>query len=447
MTAPRGPSQGEAVGRNRVCATLAALAVAAMLGGCRSESSASPLPTANCESIQDRTLVGSAWAAGGSRLMLRSRAKDSQTELEVLNWPSRTVAAVVETGEFESRTSAIDDAGGVYWLRSHTAAAGDSADLVRAGLDGSPVVLGHYVGSFLEVHWGGRPLAVEVGNQGARVVALPTDPVGAPIEVVGWASNASGFWVSRDGESLAWLEQQDPGSPTVLVTQVGQARRHYALPGLGGSQPSLFLDSDVAIYRRTETGRLTMLNLEDGSLRGEVDQGIFAGGEVSDSGIVAALTQRGFHEPNELCSIDVKAALASSPSDNPSRPAVPPADDARKARLLAWLPAPSRVTAIDLRQGLGNDWDTIAYLPRSYDNVAATAALGAPIFDIEAVTPSVKEGEIVVVLIRHFKFVAWFTLSADEFDVTPGGGSFGADEGACIVGSPPRFVGLPGITC
>jgi hypothetical protein len=425
------------------------MALLAGLFGCATPPLASTSTSSSCAPLDGRTLVGFAWAEGGRRALVRTRAQDSETDLSVIDWPSRSVEVTVKTGEYESLTDAIDPDGNVYWLRSSTGAGGDSADLVRAALDGTTNVVGHYVGSYLAVHWGGAPIVVEVRGDEERLVALPAqDPTLAPREVLPWTRGASGFWVARDGDAIAWLEQAGAGEPTELVTKIAGAETRHRLPGLGGSDVSLYPSAGIAIYRRTETGRLTMFDPAANAIRGELGAREFAGGEASASGIFAALTHAGFHEANELCALNVEAALQDSASATSSTAPGPGPDVARKAKFLAWLPRFPRSTSVDLRLGLGADWDTIAFLPRTYDNVAAAAVFGASVMDFEQAARTTTDADTILVLVRGRTLVAWFPITQDEFDVRIAvGGSFGATEGACIDGPAPRFAGVPGSAC
>lgn len=63
------------------------------------------------------------------------------------------------------------------------------------------------------------------------------------------------------------------------------------------------------IYQRTETARLTVLELKSGQLRAELSQLESYGGEVSATGVLAAPTAHGPWQSNELCLLDVTAKL------------------------------------------------------------------------------------------------------------------------------------------
>jgi hypothetical protein len=65
------------------------------------------------------------------------------------------------------------------------------------------------------------------------------------------------------------------------------------------------------IYQRTETARLTLLNLKTGEVDGELSKMEVFGGEVSGIGILAAFAAHGPGDTNNLCTMDVNARLAA----------------------------------------------------------------------------------------------------------------------------------------
>jgi hypothetical protein len=74
---------------------------------------------------------------------------------------------------------------------------------------------------------------------------------------------------------------------------------------------TLSSDHESLIYQRSEMARLTLLNLRSGQVTAELSPMESYGGEVSSTGILAALTAHGPGESNELCTLDVSDTLRS----------------------------------------------------------------------------------------------------------------------------------------
>jgi hypothetical protein len=139
------------------------------------------------------------------------------------------------------------------------------------------------------------------------------DPNAQPIAVTEWTTRLSStFWVDRTGEWIVWDEYDDAGEPQDFVVLHDGQRQTVRPPGYGGRQMTLSPDRTSLIYQRSETARLTVLDLKSGQISGELSPLEFYGGEVSSAGILAGLTAHGPGESKELCLLDVSDQLASS---------------------------------------------------------------------------------------------------------------------------------------
>jgi hypothetical protein len=135
-------------------------------------------------------------------------------------------------------------------------------------------------------------------------------PEAEPKGLTPWTTRLwSSFWVDRSGGWIVWDEYDDAGEPQDFVVLHDGRRQVVRPPGYGGGQMTLTPDHAKLVYQRSETARLTVLDLKSGQIDGELSAVEVYGGEVSSTGILAMLTAHGPGEPNELCLLDVKADL------------------------------------------------------------------------------------------------------------------------------------------
>ena len=85
-----------------------------------------------------------------------------------------------------------------------------------------------------------------------------------------------------------------------IVVQHDGKRQVVRPPGDGGRQMTLSPDRTSLIYQRSETARLTVLDLKSGQVTGELSPLELYGGEVSSTGVLAGLTAHSPGEPNKL---------------------------------------------------------------------------------------------------------------------------------------------------
>jgi hypothetical protein len=179
---------------------------------------------------------------------------------------------------------------------------------------GGRVAAGRYFGLL----WAGGSLIAMEGEQGpperSRLVKIDVaHPEALPIGVSAWTTRLwSTFWADRSGEWIVWDEYDEAGEPQDFVVQHDGQRNVVRPPGHGGRQMTLSPDHTSLIYQRSETARLTILDLKSGQITGELSPLEFYGGEVSSAGILAGLTAHDPGESNQLCILDVSNQVASS---------------------------------------------------------------------------------------------------------------------------------------
>jgi hypothetical protein len=185
---------------------------------------------------------------------------------------------------------------------------------VSATMVGGPLAAGPYVG----LVWAGGSLITMQGDQGpperSRLVKIDIGhPDAKPVGVTDWTTRLwSTFWADGSGDWIVWDEYDDAGEPQDFVVLLDGQRQVVRPPGYGGRQMTLSPDRTSLIYQRSETTKLTVLDLKSGQVTGELSPLEFYGGEVSSTGIIAGLTAHGPGEPNELCLLDVSDQLGSS---------------------------------------------------------------------------------------------------------------------------------------
>jgi len=181
---------------------------------------------------------------------------------------------------------------------------------------GTPTVLGGAVqnAAYIGLLWGGGLIAMELDPgppEQSRLVRIDiAHPEAAPIGLAAWTRKLwSTYWADRSGEWLVWDEYEAPGEPQDFVVLHHGQRQVIRPPGYGGGEMTLSPDHRLLIYQRTETARLTVLNLKSGQVEGELSPLEFYGGEISSAGVLAGLTAHGPGESNQLCLLDVSARL------------------------------------------------------------------------------------------------------------------------------------------
>lgn len=303
--------------------------VAALVGACSTGSTtAGPTTggaaghTADCRSFGGETVQAVAWSSGGNFLAVSTSSDgDGQGRIRVFGWPEMNLVSEAQTDVLAVDAAAIDDAGGVYWFTWDPMAADASARQLwklaageSATMVGGPIAAGPYVGL---VWAGGSLITMEVDMgppERSRLVKIDVaHPEAGPVAVSAWTTRLwSIFWADRSGAWLVWDEYDEAGAPQDFVIQHDGQRQVVRPPGYGGRQMTLSPGHTSLIYQRSETARLTVLDLKSGQITGELSPLEFYGGEVSSAGILAGLTAHGPGEPNQLCLLDVSDQVASS---------------------------------------------------------------------------------------------------------------------------------------
>lgn len=277
--------------------------------------------SADCQSFRGETVQAVAWSSGGNFLAVSTSSdSDGQGRIRVFGWPEMNLVSDAQTDVLAVDDAAIDDAGGVYWFtwdpmaddaaarQLWTLAAGGSATMI-----GGPLAAGPYVG----LVWAGGSLIAMEGDPGpperSRLAKIDiAHPEANPAGVTPWTTRLwSTFWADRSGAWMVWDEYDEAGEPQDFVVLHDGQRQVIRPPGYGGRQMTLSPDRKSLIYQRSETARLTVLDLKSGQIIGELSPLEFYGGEVSSAGILAGLTAHGPGEPNELCLLDVTDQLHS----------------------------------------------------------------------------------------------------------------------------------------
>lgn len=298
--------------------------VAALIGACSNGTGSAGLAghTADCRSYWGETVEAVAWSSGGDFLAVStSSGADSLGRIRVFGWPEMNLVSEAPTDSLAVDDAAIDDVGGVYWftwdpMADHASArqlwtlpAGGSATAI-----GGPLAAAPYVG----LVWAGSGFIAMEGDPGqperSRLVKIDiAHPEADPVGLTAWTTGLwSTFWADRSGDWIVWDEYDDVGEPQDFVVLHDGERQVVRPPGNGGRQMTLSPDRESLMYQRSETARLTILDLKSGQVTGELSPLESFGGEVSSAGVLAALTAHGPGEPNQLCLLDVSDQLASS---------------------------------------------------------------------------------------------------------------------------------------
>ena len=273
----------------------------------------------DCRSFGGETVEAVAWSTTGDFLAVSTSSdSDGHGRIRVFQWPEMEVVSNAITDP-----SGVDDVpiagdGTVYWFfwDPFTSDAA-SAQLWSVKPHGTPAVIGGpmAVGPHTGLVWSGGDLVTMETDVGpierSRLVKIDLDqPDAEPQPLTPWNTRIwSTFWADRAGEWLVWDEYDDAGEPQDFVVLHAGERKVVRPPGYGGRQMSLSPDRESLIYQRTETARLTVLDLKTGQLGVELSQLELYGGEVSATGVLAAPTAHGPWESNELCVLDVAAKL------------------------------------------------------------------------------------------------------------------------------------------
>jgi hypothetical protein len=309
----------------RAHATVVAVIVLFLVvtAGCSSGPATSRAASApDCRSFAGDTVQAVAWSSAGDFLAVSASSNsDGQGRIRVFAWPEMDLVSQAQTDVLAVDAAAIDDKGAVYWFAWDPMADDASSRQLWTMAPGAsptkvdgPVAAGPYVG----LVWAGdRLIAMEADSgppERSRLVKFDIGhPEVEPVGVTDWTTRLwSTFWADRAGEWIVWDEYDEAGAPQDFVVKHDGQRQILRPPGYGGRQMTLSPDRQSLIYQRSETARLTVLDLKSGQVTGELSPLEFHGGEVSKTGILAGLTAHGPGEPNELCLLDVSAQLPSS---------------------------------------------------------------------------------------------------------------------------------------
>lgn len=276
---------------------------------------------ADCRSFSGETVHAVAWSAGGDFLSVSTSSDaDGQGRIRVFGWPEMNLVSEAQSDVLAVDDAAIDDAGAVYWFTWDPMADDAVArNLWTLAPGGSPTMIGgpSPAGPYVGLVWAGGNLIAMEADQGpperSRLVTIDiAHPAAKPVGLTPWTTRLwSTFWADRSGEWVVWDEYDEAGAPQDFVIQHDLQRQVIRPPGYGGRQMTLSPDRASLIYQRSETARLTILDLKSGQVTGELSPLEFYGGEVSSTGVLAGLTAHGPGEPNELCLLDASDQLAA----------------------------------------------------------------------------------------------------------------------------------------
>jgi hypothetical protein len=279
----------------------------------------SSLRDPHCQSFNGETVEAVAWSSMGDFLAVSTSADaDGEGRIRVFDWPGMDVVSEATPDVIAAYDAAIDDHGAVYWFSLDPVAFADVATrLWKLEPGGTPATIGRPVrnGAYVGLLWAGGSLVSMEDDPGpverSRLVKLAiARPEAEPVGLTPWTTRLwSGFWADPSGEWLVWDEYDDAGEPQDFVVLHAGQKQVVRPPGYGGREMTLSPDRESLIYQRSETARLTVLNLKSGKIDRELSPIEFYGGVVSRSGILAALTAHGPGEPNQLCVLDVTAQL------------------------------------------------------------------------------------------------------------------------------------------
>ena len=275
-------------------------------------------PDSGCRSFVGETVEAVAWSAPGDFLAVSTSGAFGEGRIRVFAWPDMLLVSESETDVMAADYAAIDNHGAVFWFAPdpdpNSAVPSHLWKLEPAGtatmVDGL-VRDGPYVG----LVWAGNGLISMEYDPGPperwRLVKFVlATPKAKPVEVIDWTTRlGEDFWLDPSGAWVVWDESDGVGAPQDFIVMHDGLRQVVRPPGYGGRAMTLSPDRGSVIYQRSETARLTKLDLNSGVLEGELSPLEFYGGEVSQDGILAGLTAHGPDEPNQLCVMDVSARL------------------------------------------------------------------------------------------------------------------------------------------
>jgi hypothetical protein len=258
------------------------------------------------------------WSSAGDFLAVSTSGAFGEGRIRVFKWPAMDVVSEAKTDPAAAYDATIDDRGAVYWFTSDPFSnAVASAQLWKLRVGGTASMIGGPVGNgaYIGLIWTALGFVTRERDPGPperfRLVRLAlAHPEGKPVGVTPWTMRlGEGFWADPSGQWIVWDEYDAAGEPQDFIALHDGAKQVVRPPGYGGGELTLSPDRESLIYQRSETARLTVLNLKSGKVEGELSPLEFYGGEVSQTGMLAALTAHGPGEPNQLCLLDVSAKL------------------------------------------------------------------------------------------------------------------------------------------
>jgi hypothetical protein len=280
-------------------------------------------------------------------------------------------------------------------------------------------------------------------------VRISNDALGAdPQPMTEWSDRAGDLWVDRTGDWIVWQEPNVPSDdPKQVVVRNGGRDSRLRLPGYGGRVPTIAPAHDAVIYQRSETARLTVLDLKSGRLLGELDHREFFGGEVSSQAILAAPTAHGPWETNDLCVLEVGSRLASLVDSAGAFQPPPVLTPENKSYRVALLAALRRGGAADFGSLFPGTWSMGTTFRSHDDSTTALNALGTP-FALEEALRSLdgEDGTVFVLTGERGDAISWFAVPASALDVPFPRRDFLGDEAVfdVVPGEPPALAVHPG---
>lgn len=276
-------------------------------------------PVADCRSFSGDTVEAVAWSTAGDFLAVStSFSSEGQGRIRVFEWPEMDKVSEALTDSLAADEAPIGDDGSVFWFAwDPFTDDAVSTQLWKLEPGWTPVTISGRMRSRARVGlvWAGGSLVTMETDVGpperSRLVRIDLDhPEADPDPLTAWTTRLwSTFWADRSGNWLVWDEYDDAGEPQDFVVLNGGQRQVVRPQGYGGRQMTLSPDRQSLIYQRTETARLTVLDLKSGQIGIELSSREFYGGEVSATGILAGFTAHGPGESNELCLLDVTSLV------------------------------------------------------------------------------------------------------------------------------------------
>ena len=248
------------------------------------------------------------WSADGTRLVVSSW-RDFRVVL--IEWPSlaplRAITSAAGGAEWgiDGASAAIDSAGRATWMETNVF--DGTAAIWRIGSESGPQLVGYLPHPrFLNFFWTPSGLlAVEwqtVPDEARLVRLVPEGQQLIPQPLTDWDPDFGEVWVSRDGRYLVHDNAPNPWKQsTVLTTSTPMGQQTFALPGYGGSFGSLTPDGRTLVYRETETSHFVARSLLGNSAPRVLSTTDYYAGEISVTGLLAAVTAYGPGQDNQLC--------------------------------------------------------------------------------------------------------------------------------------------------